>query len=381
MGRRQIQEAIRKGRIVIEPLLADFQIGLCSVDIRIGTRFELGPFGSQGTVQSSKIGDPVLVMPSTSARFVTLETIALAPDIAGLIFPRSVFVRLGALMIPTRIDPGWRGKLRLAITNLSGLPLKLVTGERVASVVFFQLQEKAERYYSKRKYVGLHEFPKKADLAIDKGTLVPTLEKSDQVFRRAYRLGEYERLTEVLSKKISNVQSETRPNIRQMLHLVLNEADSQKKGRLLEDLVLGVISTIKGLSVIRQRKRMKTGVPDFVVKNKVNSLFWKELGTPIVIECKNWKDDIGVNEINRVSLYMESISPNVKTAIIFCRKPLSRKTRQGHGAKTLIRDLRVNKGHYILVLSAQDLKRIGEGESAAKIIEEKYDELLVDEGL
>ena len=94
-------------------------------------KFDLSP-GSSILLRS---GDVVLCR--------THETFTIPVDLAGVVFARSSYARLGLMVSPVAkfINPGWSGQMPLLIKNASPFPIELRPIERVAQVCFFKLSE------------------------------------------------------------------------------------------------------------------------------------------------------------------------------------------------------------------------------------------------
>lgn len=88
----------------------------------------------------TRLVDPVggcFIVPA-GAQFLamTREQIALAPNVAATIHSQVRLVSLGMSHISTTIDPGWDGRLLLAMVNLSGAELKIEADQAIATIVF-----------------------------------------------------------------------------------------------------------------------------------------------------------------------------------------------------------------------------------------------------
>jgi DNA-binding NarL/FixJ family response regulator len=68
---------------------------------------------------------------------------------------------------------------------------------------------------------------------------------------------------------------------------VASGADHNKKGEYLESLVFHIFSTIEGWTV-QKRETSSTEEIDLVVMNESDDGFWRQRGSFILVECKNW---------------------------------------------------------------------------------------------
>ena len=62
----------------------------------------------------------------------------------------------------TPIEPEWRGKITLEISNTTPLPAKIYANEGIAQVLFFESDEECETSYADKK--GKYQAQKKLTL-------------------------------------------------------------------------------------------------------------------------------------------------------------------------------------------------------------------------
>lgn len=65
------------------------------------------------------------------------------------------------------------------------------------------------------------------------------------------------------------------------------EANSQRKGRLLEDLVELLLKSVPGFVVKGRRKGLDEEL-DLIVRNESTDPWWSKEGQYLIVECKNW---------------------------------------------------------------------------------------------
>jgi dCTP deaminase len=171
---RDLRKALQSKRIVITPV-PDFkhQLGSCSIDLRLGSRFRvfeysrytfIDPFkkeiGSEVTREVVVKGkEPFIIHPGDFVLGVTVEHLEVPDDLTGRLEGRSSIGRLGIIIHSTaaNIECGFRGKITLEIANMGKLPVALYPDMRICSVSFEELSSPAEMpYYKKKhaKYVG-----------------------------------------------------------------------------------------------------------------------------------------------------------------------------------------------------------------------------------
>jgi dCTP deaminase len=76
-------------------------------------------------------------------------------DCLGILLGKSTYARCMLLVNTTWLEPGWRGKVTLELTNLTDRYLKLYVGEGIAQVSFLTGQACETTYAGKKgKYQG-----------------------------------------------------------------------------------------------------------------------------------------------------------------------------------------------------------------------------------
>ncbi len=120
--------------VQFEPSLDTFQVNPHSIDLRL----------------DCAEGSKYLILPGATVRFMTIEKVSLPDDVMGIVYPRSSANRRGLNIHMTGVvDAGYSGKLTIPITNASDGPIAILHGERIASIVFHRLEDRATTRLSK----------------------------------------------------------------------------------------------------------------------------------------------------------------------------------------------------------------------------------------
>ena len=91
------------------------------------------------TVDCSAIGkDHVLIPPNSFALCETVEYVSIPRDCLAICVGKSTYARCGIIVNVTPIEPEWRGKITLEISNTTPLPAKLYANEGIAQLLFFR---------------------------------------------------------------------------------------------------------------------------------------------------------------------------------------------------------------------------------------------------
>ena len=164
---RDIRANINSGKIKVEPCDLETQLSSVGIDLRLGNEFRLFKVTHKSHVDLSKVntqidtelvevpdGETFMLHPGEFVLGITKETVELPDDIAARINGRSSLGRLGIIVHSTagHVDPGWRGKLTLEISNIGKLPIAIIPGMRFCSLMFESLSSPVEKKY-KGKYL------------------------------------------------------------------------------------------------------------------------------------------------------------------------------------------------------------------------------------
>lgn len=154
---RQFKERNADGASIVSPF-DEGAIQAASIDLRLGNMEVIYEGGSYTLGQDIDPEEGVVRQTFTSkdlshgatAFIVLKEEISIPSDCMGVIFPRSSITRLGVVIPPVYMNPGYRGHMLLTISNLSGRNIKILPDMRVAQLVCAKLAVLPEKDYRAR---------------------------------------------------------------------------------------------------------------------------------------------------------------------------------------------------------------------------------------
>jgi len=340
LNANQIRERLARHsplNLMLEPRF-EGQVSGVGLELRLGTQFVELPLAGQRTValpepRSVELGESISVQGGRGALVSTLEHIRLPADLTGLVFPRVSFWRFALLTPSLTVDPGFEGKLALPFFNLGSSPIELYSGQPIVRVLLAETSPT----------------PRSGD--------PDNLQKIREVFQqRARRI---------------QASSSPQPSLSELLKRALN-TKGPTRGKSLEEFACRMIESIRGLKVLKVNARLKAEEIDILVQNKVDDAAWTRMGSPIVLECKNWSGRVGAREISVLGDKLESISPDARTAILIA--PFGVSGTSYKDAMLKIREKR-QRGRFIVVLRREELEELTEKTHPATVIERVYDEL------
>lgn len=162
--------ALKEGGIAVGGLLSDEQIAVmgivspCTVesppgvisygvtsygyDLRVDRTFKIFTPGPHNVVVDPKKldprafidyeGDTCIIPPNSFALGVSVETLNIPRGCLGVCVGKSTYARCGIIVNVTPLEPEWRGKVTLEISNTTPLPAKIYAGEGILQVMFFK---------------------------------------------------------------------------------------------------------------------------------------------------------------------------------------------------------------------------------------------------
>ncbi len=155
---RDIRKALDSGRLKIEPL-GENAIQPASVDLRLANSFWAFPIDDEpldmfkplveGVDRETIIADEFILEPNTFVLASTAERVTMPDNLVARIEGKSSLGRLGLFVHITAgfIDPGFSGNITLELLNVSGRPLRLIAGMKIAQLSLQELSSPAERPY------------------------------------------------------------------------------------------------------------------------------------------------------------------------------------------------------------------------------------------
>jgi dCTP deaminase len=164
---RDIRAHLENGKIRISPAIdLSTQLGSCSVDFRLGTKFRVFEHSRFAYIDLRKgvnvdeimreveIGpdESFTLHPGQLVLGMTIESLELPADLLARLEGRSSLGRLGIIVHGTAsvFDPGWVGNPTLELGNVGILPVSLYAGMRICSFTFETLSSPAEVPYTKK---------------------------------------------------------------------------------------------------------------------------------------------------------------------------------------------------------------------------------------
>jgi dCTP deaminase len=135
-------------------------------DVRVGAKFKvmearLDHYHSAAPVVDPKAFDEgmffdvdvstpgfVTIPPNSFALAETVEEIEVPRDILVICVGKSTYARCGIVVNVTPLEPEWRGKVTLEISNTTPLPAKVYANEGIAQMIFLRAEQVCQTSYA-----------------------------------------------------------------------------------------------------------------------------------------------------------------------------------------------------------------------------------------
>jgi dCTP deaminase len=171
---RDIATALASGRVRVEPYEpTDLQPS--SIDLHLDRSFRVfrnnrypyidvrSPQPDLTDLLNVTDDEAFILHPSEFVLGQTIEWVELPDDLVARLEGKSSLGRLGLLIHSTAgyVDPGWKGKLTLELSNVAKLPIALYFGMKIGQISFFGMSSPVDRPYGSKglgsKYQGQSE--------------------------------------------------------------------------------------------------------------------------------------------------------------------------------------------------------------------------------
>jgi dCTP deaminase len=96
-------------------------------------------------------GDYCLIPPNSFALAETVEYLEIPRNVIGICVGKSTYARCGIIVNVTPLEPEWRGRVTIEISNTTPLPAKIYSGEGIAQFLFIRGEEVCRTSYADKK--------------------------------------------------------------------------------------------------------------------------------------------------------------------------------------------------------------------------------------
>ena len=116
--------------------------------------------------------DECLIPPNSFALAETVEYLEIPRDILAICVGKSSLARCGIIVNVTPLEPEWRGKITIEISNTTPLPAKIYAGEGITQIIFLRAEAVCNVSYADKK--GKYQDQKGLTLPFVEGQKAPS---------------------------------------------------------------------------------------------------------------------------------------------------------------------------------------------------------------
>lgn len=138
---------------------------------------------------------------------------------------------------------------------------------------------------------GAYDYVEKTDFAVFEALLLAKIRNAVEPLREA--------------RIAALVNGEREAQLGTLWRQVQAEKNPQKKGALLEELLLILWRSVAGFEKTSRNQQNQDEEIDLVVMNQSSDEFWRKESSFFLVECKNWTTKVDPKEIDRLSQKVE----------------------------------------------------------------------------
>src|SRR5262245_26733750 len=144
----------------VRPGVISYGVSSYGYDVRVGRRYKVFTNVHSAVVDPKQFNpnsfvdieaDSCLIPPNSFALAETVEYLQIPRDIIGICLGKSTYARCGIIVNVTPLEPEWRGKVTIEISNTTPLPAKIYSGEGIAQILFLRAEAVCQVSYGDKK--------------------------------------------------------------------------------------------------------------------------------------------------------------------------------------------------------------------------------------
>jgi dCTP deaminase len=144
----------------LKPGTISYGVSSYGYDVRVGRHFKVFTNARCAVVDPKHfdsnsfvdvVGDECLIPPNSFALAETVEYLEIPRDVIAICVGKSTYARCGIIVNVTPLEPEWRGKITLEISNTTPLPAKIYANEGIAQILFLRTEEVCQTSYADKK--------------------------------------------------------------------------------------------------------------------------------------------------------------------------------------------------------------------------------------
>lgn len=130
--------------------VVSFGLSSYGYDVRVGSKYKIF-HNAHCVMVDPKVLDPksfidhegdfCVIPPNSFVLAETVEYFEIPRDILAICLGKSTYARCGLIVNVTPLEPEWKGKITIEISNTTPLPAKVYSNEGIAQILFLRADE------------------------------------------------------------------------------------------------------------------------------------------------------------------------------------------------------------------------------------------------
>lgn len=150
----------------VRPGVISYGVSSYGYDVRVGRHFKIFTNARCAVVDPKHFdpasfvdveGDSCLIPPNSFALAETVEYLEIPRDILAICVGKSTYARCGIIVNVTPLEPEWRGRVTIEISNTTPLPARVYANEGICQVLFFEADADDECEVSYKDKAGKYQ--------------------------------------------------------------------------------------------------------------------------------------------------------------------------------------------------------------------------------
>jgi dCTP deaminase len=112
--------------------------------------------------------DSCVIPPNSFALAESLEEFDMPKDVLATCLGKSSYARCGIIINVTPLEPGWKGRLTMEISNSTPLPARVHALEGIAQLLFFRTDKWPDKTYADKSAGGAGKYQGQTGLTLPK---------------------------------------------------------------------------------------------------------------------------------------------------------------------------------------------------------------------
>lgn len=139
------------------PGVISYGVSSYGYDVRVGDKYKVFTNVHSAIVDPKNFspksfvdiqGDYCLIPPNSFALAETVEYFEIPRDVLAICVGKSTYARCGIIVNVTPLEPEWRGKVTIEISNTTPLPAKIYSNEGIAQIIFLRAERACSVSYA-----------------------------------------------------------------------------------------------------------------------------------------------------------------------------------------------------------------------------------------